>query len=211
MLISIALSSQAPTQSTSWSTAMSSPVGSVALSGSRVQECAVEHIELGYASIVHRSQGMTCDKTIALVDESWNRELFYVGVTRARTGTELVVLSKDTGDEHYQHRTDSNDGTYSADDVLSAILSKSERQIAALSTYAEIQQETLDKRGEQTGQQHDAKERSSVNLQEGDITPDTSDDGDGTNKLAFMRARQFAEIEQLKERSRERGFFDRGR
>lgn len=104
------------------------------------KEYMAEHSELGYASTVHRSQGMTCDKAVLLVDESWSRELFYVGVTRARSGTELVVLTKDKTDDSHGYNQENN---YDANDVLCTVLAKSTRQIPALTTYSDIKKEML--------------------------------------------------------------------
>ncbi len=44
-----------------------------------------DHVELGYATTVHRAQGMTADMAFALVRPGMSREALYVALTRGRT------------------------------------------------------------------------------------------------------------------------------
>ncbi|WP_146069289.1 MobF family relaxase, partial [Cryobacterium sp. Y11] len=48
-------------------------------------------VELGYASTIHRAQGMTADTAHVLADASTSRELIYVGVTRGKEANFLYV------------------------------------------------------------------------------------------------------------------------
>jgi Ti-type conjugative transfer relaxase TraA len=65
------------------------------------------HVGHSYATTVHKAQGATYDRAFVLATESLTREAGYVSMSRARTGTELFVvtggmesgLGPDTGDE----------------------------------------------------------------------------------------------------------------
>ena len=54
-----------------------------------------EHVELGYASTVHRAQGLTADTAHVLADPSTSRAMAYVAMTRGRESNRLYV---ETGD-----------------------------------------------------------------------------------------------------------------
>lgn len=55
-----------------------------------------DEVELGYASTVHRAQGMTVDAAHALIDPDMAaRELFYVALTRGRLRNEAYVVQPD--------------------------------------------------------------------------------------------------------------------
>jgi conjugative relaxase-like TrwC/TraI family protein len=49
------------------------------------------HLDYGYATTVHRSQGATYDRAFVLATESLSREAGYVAMSRARISTELFV------------------------------------------------------------------------------------------------------------------------
>ena len=51
------------------------------------------HLDHGYASTVHKSQGATYDRAFVLATESLTREAGYVAMSRARRGTELFVTA----------------------------------------------------------------------------------------------------------------------
>ncbi len=53
-----------------------------------------DHVELGYATTIHRAQGATLDTAHALLDERTTREALYVAATRGRTSNHLYL---DTG------------------------------------------------------------------------------------------------------------------
>jgi hypothetical protein len=65
------------------------------------------HVGYSYATTVHKAQGATYDRAFVLATESLTREAGYVSMSRARTGTELFVvtggieigLGPGTGDE----------------------------------------------------------------------------------------------------------------
>jgi len=50
-----------------------------------------EHVELGYASTVHRAQGLTADTSHVLADASTSRSLAYVAMTRGKESNRLYV------------------------------------------------------------------------------------------------------------------------
>ncbi|WP_158252101.1 helicase C-terminal domain-containing protein, partial [Cryobacterium sp. M23] len=53
------------------------------------------NVELGYASTIHRAQGMTADTAHVLADSSTSRELVYVGMTRGKEANHLYVETED--------------------------------------------------------------------------------------------------------------------
>jgi ATP-dependent exoDNAse (exonuclease V) alpha subunit len=54
--------------------------GTVTVPGDYVQE----HVGLAYAVTVYRSQGLTVDQAVLVVDRSTSAEPLYVGMTRGR-------------------------------------------------------------------------------------------------------------------------------
>lgn len=58
-----------------------------------------DHVELGYASTVHRAQGATADTAHLLVREGMNREALYVGLTRGRHTNHVYVATETPGPE----------------------------------------------------------------------------------------------------------------
>jgi len=56
------------------------------------------HVELGYATTVHRAQGMTVDAGHVLVDAAMSRESFYVAMSRGRTGNRAYVVTDEAID-----------------------------------------------------------------------------------------------------------------
>ncbi len=59
---------------------------------------AAAHVELGYATTVHRAQGMTVDAGHVLVDGAMSREAFYVAMSRGRTGNRAYVVTDEAID-----------------------------------------------------------------------------------------------------------------
>jgi hypothetical protein len=58
---------------------------------------AAEHLDLGYATSVHRAQGLTVDTAHAVATEAATRELLYVAMTRGRQ-TNTVYVATDQAD-----------------------------------------------------------------------------------------------------------------
>jgi len=59
---------------------------------------AAEHVELGYATTVHRAQGMTVEAGHVLVDKTMSREAFYVAMSRGRTSNRAYVVTDEAID-----------------------------------------------------------------------------------------------------------------
>lgn len=66
-----------------------------------------DHVELGYATTVHRAQGATVDTTHALITAHTDRQGLYVAMTRGRdTNHAYVTLDGFTHTEHHQRGDD---------------------------------------------------------------------------------------------------------
>ena len=70
--------------------------GTVTLPGDYVHE----HVGLAYAVTVHRSQGLTVDHAVVVVDRSTSAEHLYVAMTRGRHRNLACVITEPGGDEH---------------------------------------------------------------------------------------------------------------
>ncbi|NIL78404.1 MobF family relaxase [Rhodococcus sp. B10] len=62
-----------------------------------------DHCELGYATTIHRSQGMTVDAVHVLVDDTMNRQALYVALSRGRFDNNLYVPIDRIVDPHLIH------------------------------------------------------------------------------------------------------------
>ncbi|MGZ2361686.1 relaxase domain-containing protein [Streptomyces sp. 372A] len=89
-------------------------------------EYLASQCELGYASTIHRSQGMTVDTSHAIASARSNREGVYVQLTRGARTNRLYVGIED-GDR--------------LDDVLAAIAARRRAQLSATESVAALQQE----------------------------------------------------------------------
>ncbi len=90
-----------------------------------------EHVQLGYATTVHRCQGMTVDIARVLVDGSMAREHLYTGITRGRSSNHLYVVTEELLDVslHHQPRPDA-----AAREVLEGVLARGDSNDAAALT-----------------------------------------------------------------------------
>jgi conjugative relaxase-like TrwC/TraI family protein len=59
-----------------------------------------DHLELGYASTAHRSQGITVDTAHAVATDAATRELLYVAMTRGRRSNTVYVATDQTDPAH---------------------------------------------------------------------------------------------------------------
>ena len=84
------------------------------------------HVELGYATTVHRAQGATVDTAHTVAGPAMTREALYVAMTRGRHRN-TVWVATDAPDTEPHHDND----TSSAVDVLASIISRSGVERAA--------------------------------------------------------------------------------
>lgn len=88
------------------------------------REYVERSVELGYASTLHRTQGMTADTAHVLADASTSRELAYVGLTRGKQENHLYVETEDA---------------QPVSDVLASIARTSDRTLSATETIRDEQ------------------------------------------------------------------------
>ncbi|MFB7287819.1 MobF family relaxase [Actinacidiphila glaucinigra] len=88
------------------------------------------HCELGYASTIHRAQGMTVDTSHALATPGSTREGVYVQLTRGRH-TNCLYLALDYDGQDVSR-------------VLETIAARRRTQVSATETTAELQQQAID-------------------------------------------------------------------
>jgi ATP-dependent exoDNAse (exonuclease V) alpha subunit len=86
------------------------------------------HVQLGYATTVHRSQGSTVDTAHALVTGTATREALYVATTRARTANHLYVDTNSDPDIDTRHETPP---TSAAREALATVLTRSAAETSA--------------------------------------------------------------------------------
>jgi conjugative relaxase-like TrwC/TraI family protein len=92
-----------------------------------------DHVELGYATTIHRAQGITTDETHLVVGPDTTREALYVGISRGRAANHVYVTT-DTptdNDEHPYPSGPPNTGR----EILEQILATSGRELSATETW----------------------------------------------------------------------------
>jgi hypothetical protein len=74
------------------------------------QACAVfdgdyvrEHVTLGYASTVHSKQGVSADRSHAILGEGASRSMAYVAMTRGRESNDAYIYQRLTGESDHDH------------------------------------------------------------------------------------------------------------
>jgi conjugative relaxase-like TrwC/TraI family protein len=92
-----------------------------------------EYVELGYATTVHRAQGMTVDTAHTLMAPSLTRSTAYVGLTRGRDTNHLYVVTDTTPEAHPDHQPEEST-TPAA--VFAAIVARGDDNLAATATLA---------------------------------------------------------------------------
>ena len=90
------------------------------------------HLELGYATTVHRAQGMTVDRGHALVQEGTNRQQLYVAMTRGRESNHAYI-ALDGLDPSCPQPPDSN-GVPTERQVLEKVLATDGAELSATVT-----------------------------------------------------------------------------
>jgi DNA primase catalytic core len=93
--------------------------------------------ELGYACTVHGAQGITAGTchTVACGDEA--RQLFYVAMTRGRTGNHVYLVTASDGDTHNIVRPEALFPP-TATDILTAVLRRDQAQQSATSIARDL-------------------------------------------------------------------------
>ena len=127
-----------------WSVVATHEDGSLTVSRVRGRESVVlparyvaQHVELAYASTVHRAQGRTVDTAHAFVSPTSTREVLYVALTRGSTANHLYV------DTHYDPDPDTshNEPTQSPNalEVLAGVLRREGADVSATDTIRALQ------------------------------------------------------------------------
>jgi hypothetical protein len=73
-----------------------------------------DHVELGYATTIHRAQGITTDEAHLVVGPGTTREALYVGMSRGRTANHVYVTT-DTPTDSDEHPYPSGSAHRAAD------------------------------------------------------------------------------------------------
>jgi conjugative relaxase-like TrwC/TraI family protein len=97
-----------------------------------------DHLELGYATTIHRAQGVTVDHAHVLVTPGMSREALYVAITRGSDRNQLYV-PLDTPDHGHDEIPDPGRPDPDALDVLAGILGHSDRELSATETLRDNQ------------------------------------------------------------------------
>ena len=104
--------------------------GSVRLTASYV----AAHVELAYATTVHRAQGMTVDGAHVLVDKTMTRESLYVGLSRGRASNRAYVVTDEALDVDLHTPPGPR---LDALDVLRGVLARESSEHSATETISE--------------------------------------------------------------------------
>lgn len=96
-----------------------------------------EHVQLLYATTVHRAQGSTVDTAHVLVTDVMAREHLYVAATRARHDTRLYVTTHETlplDEDDRLDRPATDPDARAAREVLDTILGRENAELSATET-----------------------------------------------------------------------------
>ncbi|MEZ2122985.1 MobF family relaxase [Corynebacterium sp. CCM 9203] len=108
-------------------------------------------VELGYASTVHRAQGLTVDTAHMLIDANTSRELAYVGLTRGRQSNHVWLVTEDDSFRDFEHTPPQRAATPEQQEqaVWQKVMERSNADLSALDQLgAEPAPEALDERYE---------------------------------------------------------------
>lgn len=95
------------------------------------------HLELGYATTIHRAQGLTVDHAHLLATQGMTRESLYVGLTRGRHSNHVYV-PVDPLDDGCEHLPDPGRHTPDAHEQLRTILATTGRERSATEHLREL-------------------------------------------------------------------------
>ncbi|WP_158252157.1 helicase C-terminal domain-containing protein, partial [Cryobacterium sp. M23] len=98
------------------------------------------NVELGYASTIHRAQGMTADTAHVLADSSTSRELVYVGLTRGKEANHLYVETEDAQPMSDVLATIAghSDGTLSATETIRTEQARVDDLVTLIDQYGDV-------------------------------------------------------------------------
>lgn len=99
-----------------------------------------EAVQLGYASTIHRAQGMTVDTAHLLLDETTTREAAYVGLTRGRHTNHVYVPTSQLLDPDV-HTPPAPE--LALDDVLEAVLRREGAEKSATETWQTVLEDSV--------------------------------------------------------------------
>jgi ATP-dependent exoDNAse (exonuclease V) alpha subunit len=88
------------------------------------------HLTYAYATTIHKAQGLTCDRSLLLADDSIFQEAGYTALTRGRERNQLYVVRSEDIDVNLERSRPRKPDTLIAD--LTAALSRSRSKTLAL-------------------------------------------------------------------------------
>ncbi|TFC94499.1 MULTISPECIES: MobF family relaxase [Cryobacterium] len=103
-------------------------------------EYVQNNVELGYASTIHRAQGMTADTAHVLADSSTSRELVYVGLTRGKEANHLYVETEDAQpmSDVLSTIAGHSDGMLSATETIRAEQARVDDLVTLIDQYGDV-------------------------------------------------------------------------
>lgn len=101
-----------------------------------------DHTRLGYAATVHSAQGVTTDVCVAVVDDSMDRALLYVALSRGRVENHAMVQVAGDGDPHTIIRPEVR-SPQSAAETLARVLGREPENTSATSADAALRDPVL--------------------------------------------------------------------
>jgi ATP-dependent exoDNAse (exonuclease V) alpha subunit len=102
------------------------------------------HVELGYATTVHRAQGRTFDTAHALVNELATRESLYVAMTRGRTANTVYIASREDVESD---DVSPNGQQHASAELLTAVLERSAAEASAHAHARAAESERVERNG----------------------------------------------------------------
>lgn len=103
-----------------------------------------ENVELGYASTVHRAQGMTVDRAYLLLNRTLGRALAYVGLTRGRHWNGVFVATDSLPDPGVELQPDEEDEEPSELDLWRRVMAREDDNLTAIESIRKEHQRIND-------------------------------------------------------------------
>ena len=112
-------------------------------------------VELGYASTIHRAQGMTAETAHVLADASTSRELAYVGLTRGKLSNHLYVETEEAQpmSDVLEQIAGNADGMLSATETIRAEQARVDDLPTLIDQYGDVHERADALRFEKVAQQ----------------------------------------------------------